>query len=140
MTKRWRETEFTAADFLVENGWPEAEAVGSSLPGSDITGTPAVTWEIKARRDFNPQKTLRQAEGHGGDFQIAVMRPDGAGPKTVHKWPAFTTFEQMVKLLRLAGYGEPLADDIERVGDFEFLLECLEEAKELVASKMAARI
>lgn len=140
MTKRWRETEFLAADYLSEHGWPSAKAVGSSLPGSDIENTPGLTWEIKARRDFDPRKVLRQAANHGGDFQVAVMRPDGSGPKDVEDWPAFMTFGQVVRLLRLAGYGEPLPEDTDRHGDFAYLLSCLEEAKEAVASKMAARI
>src|SRR5215475_9682074 len=51
MTKRWSETQHTAAAFLRGRGWPYAEAVGNGRPGADVTGTPGLSVEVKALDD-----------------------------------------------------------------------------------------
>lgn len=107
--ERGRATEHLVAAAYVGDGWPHAEATGAGSPGRDIKGTPGIATEVKARREFAPMAALRQAVANaGGDVPVVVMRPTGGGPSNVDEWPAFTTFGQLRRLLRLAGYGEPL--------------------------------
>lgn len=109
---RGRQTEHIGADYLKVNGWPFAEPVGSSAPGCDITGTPGVGWEFKARRDLDLTGWLRQAVGNAQAKElvpILVFRPNGYGPASVGNWPAITTFAWQCQLLRAAGFGDPLS-------------------------------
>lgn len=70
--------------------------------------TPGASFEVKARRSFDPAAWMRQARKQAGEDELAVvvMRPDGAGEKSVLDWPAFVRLEDLMKLLAGAGYGE----------------------------------
>lgn len=97
------------AEYLAANGWPYAESTGAGRAGSDITGTPGLDWEVKARRNLNlvgliDQMRERRVDGRPS---IAVVRPDGKGPKTIADWPAVVPLSDLCDLLRDAGYGEP---------------------------------
>lgn len=105
--RRARNSEFDVADYLAENGWPRAEAVNSGASGSDIKHTEPIPWEVKARRGFNPKAAMKQASARPGDFHPCVLRVDGMGPASIEQWPAVLPFGELVRLLRLAGYGEP---------------------------------
>ena len=98
-----------AALFLNENGFPYAESTGAGRTGSDITGTIGIDWEIKARTGFNPSAAMKQLEDrdNGKDLGIVVLRLNGQGEKSVGSWVAMLRFEDVVNLLREAGYGEP---------------------------------
>lgn len=101
---RGRQSEKAVAAYLALNGWPYAEAVGSGTPGADITGTPGVAIEVKARRDLNLTGWLRQACARPG-VAMVCHRPDGYGPATVADWPVTMRLADVVTLLRAAGYG-----------------------------------
>ena len=119
---RARETEQAVADFLAANGWPAARRVAASLSGPDTLETPGLHFEVKARRDLRLTEWLEQAGPPGGglrrlentraglvpaELPIVVHRPDGWGavrPGT-GMWPATMRLEDLVALLRLAGYG-----------------------------------
>jgi hypothetical protein len=113
---RARETEDAVTGFLAENGWPQAARVGPFQPGADVTGTPGLRFEVKARRDLRLTEWLEQAGPRPLDgavmigavpklLPVVVHRPDGWGPAKVGLWPATTRLEDLVALLRLAGYG-----------------------------------
>lgn len=96
------------ADYLAANGWPFAQSTGAGRSGTDVTGTPGLHWEVKARRGLNLGADLRQAVGHGDCPGILVIRLDGTGPTTIADWPAVLRLGDLVELLRLAGFGEPI--------------------------------
>jgi hypothetical protein len=103
-------TEELVAAYLAENGWPFAEAVPRGTGGPDIKGTPGIIWEVKARTGFDPMRNVRQvlANTPDGAMSDIVLRCNGQGPASIGLWPVFKTFEQEIRLLRQAGYGEPL--------------------------------
>lgn len=107
--RRGRDTELLAARYLAEHGWPYAMPTGAGAAGIDITGTPGIGWEIKARAAFEPMANLRQATRNAGDgVPLVLLRPNGVGPTQIGLWPVFTTLDHMVWLLRSAGFGDPL--------------------------------
>lgn len=109
--RRGRETEHVVAAAFACDGWPYAVATGAGTPGRDITGLPGLACEVKARTGFDPMANLRQATRYSqGDVPLVVMRPNGYGPTTVDEWPAFIPFGVLRKLLRQAGYGDPLKE------------------------------
>jgi len=102
-------TQRILAAYLREHGFPFAEPVGAGRTGSDITGTVGIDWEIKARARFNPKETIDQLSerSNGKDLPIAVMRLNGQGKASISSWVAMLTLQDLVVLLREAGYGEP---------------------------------
>lgn len=109
--RRGAETQTVLAAYLVDHGFPGAMSTGAGRSGTDVTGTIGITWEAKARRDFSPLAWARQAAKVDPLLlPICVCRPDGMGPQSVADWPAFTTVAHQVRLLRMAGYGDPLPD------------------------------
>ena len=98
------------AEYLAANGFPYAEPTGAGRPGTDVTGTPGIDWEVKARRGINLIGTMRQQSEriYEGTVPIAVIRPDGFGPASISMWPAVMPLSVAVQLLREAGYGDPL--------------------------------
>lgn len=107
--RRGRESERLVADAYRADGWPYAEAVGAGSPGRDVRGVPGVATEVKARAGFDPLANLRQAvKSAGDDIPVVVLRCVGQGPTTIDDWPAFLPFGALRRLLRAAGYGNPL--------------------------------
>lgn len=107
--QRGYDTERLVAAAWQADGWPHAEVVRGQ--GADLTGTPGIQVEIKARREFAPLEWMRQATGHGdGALPVVIMRPDGAGPTTVDDWPVILPHHVLRRLLRLAGYGSEVSD------------------------------
>jgi len=108
--RRGRDTELLAARYLAENGWPYAMPTGAGASGIDITGTPGLAWEVKARTGFDPMANLRQAVGNAGEHNLplVLLRPNGVGRAQIGSWPVFTTLNHMIALLRTAGFGDAL--------------------------------
>ena len=102
---RGAETELRFAEHLTTHGWPWAQVRRGA--GSDITGTPGLVWELKARRGFTPLAWLRQVRNHGAGLPVAVIRPDGLGPAHIGGWAMMFTVEDGINLLHAAGYGTP---------------------------------
>jgi hypothetical protein len=96
------------AMYLAENGFPYAESTGAGRPGTDITGTIGIDWEVKARKDFSPSATIKQLKDrhNGKDLPVAVLRLNGQGEANVGEWVTLLRLEDFVELLRDAGYGE----------------------------------
>jgi len=101
--RRGKDTQNRLAEYLAAHGWPHAQSTGSGRNGSDVTGTPGISWECKARSDFNPVGWLKQAQQSAG-LPIAVYRPNGVGPHP-DKFIAMVPLSDLVPLLLAAGYG-----------------------------------
>jgi len=100
------------AMYLAEHGFPYAESTGAGRPGTDITGTVGIDWEVKARKDFSPGATIKQLKDrhNGKDLPVAVLRLNGQGEANVGEWVTLLRLEDFVGLLRDAGYGEQDAE------------------------------
>lgn len=105
-------TQRLIADAMRADGWPYAESVGAGRGGADITGTPGVSIEAKARRGLALGEWMRQAvaQAGAGEVPVLVIRLDGQGPATIDEWPAVLPFAMLRRLLRQAGYGSPVPD------------------------------
>lgn len=105
--RRGADTQRVVAEAWRGDGWPYAEAVGAGANGRDITGTPGIALEVKARAGFDPLAWLRQADRNAhGDLSAVVLRPNGAGPVSVDTWPVILAHGAFRALLRAAGYGD----------------------------------
>ena len=104
---RGYKTQSLLAEYLRKNGWQFAESTGAGRQGSDITGTPAIDWEVKARADFNPQAALKQMADRSKDgvLSVAVLRPNGYGEARIGEWAFVVPLSVGIELLRSAGYG-----------------------------------
>ncbi len=113
---RGMRTQLLVAQYLKENGWPFAESAGAGRSGADITGTPDLSIEIKARTELSPLAWVRQAEtAADGRLPFAVFRCNGQG-EDAGKYLALLRFGDLVELLRAAGYGSaPTVDDLPEV-------------------------
>lgn len=96
------------ADYLKAHGFPFAESTGAGRQGSDITGTPCIDWEIKARTNFDPAGTIKQlaARNKDGTIGLAVLRLNGQGEASVEQWVGVLPLSVLVQLLNEAGYGD----------------------------------
>lgn len=67
------------AEFL-HRWFPFAESTGAGRSGEDVTGTPGLSIEVKARAAFNPVGWLKQAKKNAGhNLAMVVLRPNGVG-------------------------------------------------------------
>ena len=100
------------AERFADNGFPHAEPVGAGRAGSDIVGLVGIDVEVKARRDLNLVGLMEQLDARAKDgvLGIGVVRPDGMGETTVGMWPAVMCLDDLIALLRAAGYGTPLEE------------------------------
>lgn len=102
---RGMRTQKLVATYLAEHGWPFAESAGAGRNGTDVTGTPDIAVEVKARTNLEPLKWVKQAEtAAGGRLPIAVFRSNGQG-ENAGQYLALIRFDQLVEVLREAGYG-----------------------------------
>jgi hypothetical protein len=110
---RGYETQRLVATYLAEHGWPYAEPTGAGRTGTDITGTPGLDSEIKARRGLIITELMTQlAERRDTSLlPLGVIRPDGWGPARIADWPVVMRLEDAVWLLHEAGYGTPNAEE-----------------------------
>lgn len=101
------------AERFAANGFPHAEPVGAGRAGTDITGIVGVDVEVKARRGLNLLALMAQLEERAQDgvLGVGVIRPDGMGEASVGRWPAVLCLDDLIALLRAAGYGLPLEED-----------------------------
>ena len=98
--------------YLRTAGFPHAERrlAGSAKDRGDIAGMPGVVVEVKncARTDLAGwvDEAVLEQENDGADYGIVVHKRRGKGD--AGQWYATCTVEQIVRLLRQAGYGTPL--------------------------------
>lgn len=98
--------------YLREHGFPHAERrlAGSAVDRGDIAGMPGVVVEVKncARTDLAgwlDEAVLEQAND-GADYGLVWHKRSGRGD--AGDWYVTMTPAQAVRLLRAAGYGQPL--------------------------------
>lgn len=98
------------ADYLAANGWPSAQSVGAGRPGADVLGTPGVAFENKTADEFRILEFMRQAKVNAGsaDIPVVVYWPRGFGAMSVEYVPTIVPLAYTVRLLRGAGYGNPI--------------------------------
>ena len=103
---RGRATERLVAAYWRANGWPWCEPNGASAAGADLTGTPGLAVEIKARANVALPAFMRQAQKHAGAhlLPVLILRLNGQGPKTVGDWPVILRHSDFLQLLDDAGY------------------------------------
>ena len=103
-------TQRIVAAYLAERGWPHAYAIGAGEAGDDIQGTLDIAVEVKARTGFSPLAAIRQMQARRRPGYVplpfAVLRMDGTGESTIEDWPCVIRLEDLVWLLREAGYGD----------------------------------
>ena len=104
---RGYETQRIVAHYLRLKGWPHCYAIGAGESGDDIQGTLDISVEVKARTGFSPLAAIRQMQARRTTaLPFAVLRMDGTGESTIDDWPVVVRLEDMVALLRAAGYGD----------------------------------
>lgn len=102
---RGMRSQLLTAEYLKTRGWPFADSAGAGRPGIDILNTPDVAVEVKARSDWSPLAWVKQAEKNAdGRLPFAVYRANGQG-EDAGKFIALIRLEDLVPLLRAAGYG-----------------------------------
>lgn len=108
---RGYETQRLAADHL-RPYFPHVEPAGAGRPGSDLTGTVGIDWEIKARRGLVISELMNQLDARAKDgvLGVGLIRPDGMGPASIGRWPFIVCFDDGIALLRAAGYGMPVEE------------------------------
>lgn len=93
-------TQRIVAD-AAQDTFPGCYPPGAGESGDDLRNTPGWSFEVKARRAFNPLEWMRQVKKNAAWNDVAVvMRPDGAGPTTVDDWPAFVPYGQLRRMIR----------------------------------------
>ena len=93
--------------------FPNAEPTGAGRSGADVLATPGVDIEVAARRGFPVVEKMKQIAAraksnhtdNGPLLGIVVLRPDGMGETTVGDWPAIVRLDDLIDLLKEAGYG-----------------------------------
>ena len=96
------------AQYLAVNGFPFAESTGAGRSGTDITGCVGLDWEVKARTGFNPSSAINQLKERAktGILGLVCLRLNGQGEEKVKDWVVVLRLEDVVNLLKEAGYGE----------------------------------
>lgn len=145
-TNRGKDTERKVVAWLRDNGWPHAErtiTTGASNGArtrddlGDITGTPAITWQVKSLRPANRAEravdgwmveVAMQSRAASSDVGVLVVRREGTAD--VGEWWAWLsvhdlislhgtfeiqpaghvrmTVDQAATMLRRSGYGDSL--------------------------------
>ena len=105
--QRGRDSEKCVADYLVRHGFKTAHVTSMAASGSDVLGIPGIDFEIKARSGLPISETLAQLKRrrHETGLGIGVLRLNGQGEKAVGDWVAILTFDDLIYLLKAAGYG-----------------------------------
>ena len=100
--------------YLRDNGFGGAErrALHGAHDQGDVTGTPGICWEVKNHKRYAiPEwldETADEAHNADADHGILIVKPNGVGTTRVGDWWAILTVDQVVQLLRQAGYGDAL--------------------------------
>ena len=106
--------------YLTDHGFPNAERrlSGGDNDRGDITGTPALVWEVKNTREarLGPWVDQLADEIVAADADYGAVVHKRAGKRDPGEWFATLPLADLCRLLVDAGYGDPesLAHDAER--------------------------
>ena len=105
--QRGRESEKVVADYLVRQGFHTAHVTSMAASGSDVLGIPNLDIEVKARAGLPISETMAQLKRRRkvSGLGVGVLRMNGQGEKSVGDWVAILTFDDLIHLLKAAGYG-----------------------------------
>jgi hypothetical protein len=101
--------ELAAAKHLAANGFPHAERRGGGFGGSDIVGTPGITWEIKNQAGIRLGEWMDQANDarvDAGDVH-AVLVVKRRGTANPGEWFAVMELDGLLRLLAETGWTTP---------------------------------
>ena len=102
---RGRASEKHVADYWRQHGFPYCEPVGAFRPGADLTGTPGISVEVKARAGLSLPAWMRQAEQAAEHcLPILIVRNNGQGPASIGNWSAVLRHHDLMQLLHDAGW------------------------------------
>ena len=94
-------SQSVVAAWFKDHGWPYAESTGAGRSGSDVTGMPGLSVEVKARRGFSPLAWLKQARSEArSGLPFVVFRCDGQGEANVGEWGVLVRLDDFTELLR----------------------------------------
>lgn len=97
--------------WLRGHGWPYAERRGGGFGGSDVAGTPGLTFECKAQAGTRLGEWVDQtdaARATAGDT-YGVLCVKRRGTSDVGQWFAVLPLDAMARLLAEAGWTAPPA-------------------------------
>ena len=105
--QRGRDSERIAADYLVRHGFDTAHVTSMAASGSDIRGITGIDFEIKARNGLVIAETMAQLKRRRREvgLGVGILRMNGQGEKAIGDWVAILTFDDLIYLLKAAGYG-----------------------------------
>ena len=124
---RGRQSQEWLAERLRDEGWTDAKSRSASLPGMDVYDVPGLAPEVKATEGQDFTGALRQAQKNAGDnpcdfhketagsasadcndctraLPFVVYRPRGYGKERMDDWVVALRLEDMISLLKKAGY------------------------------------
>lgn len=91
-------TQKNVAEYLTR-WFPCAESTGAGRSGADVTNTPGLAIEVKARSGFDPVGWLKQAKKNAGQsLAIVVSRPNGVGDNA-EDYLAILRFGDLMKVI-----------------------------------------
>jgi len=106
--------ESAVVKYLSGQGFPGAErrALAGSSDLGDITGIPGLVMEVKNHRTYKFPAWVEETEvervNASADYGILIVKPNGIGTTRVGDWWAVMPLSEIIKLVREAGYGDPL--------------------------------
>lgn len=106
--QRGRDSEKFVADYLVRQGFITAHVTSMAAHGSDVLGIDGLDIEVKARAGLPISETMAQLKRRRSEtgLGVGVLRMNGQGEKVVGDWVAILTFDDLIYLLKAAGYGQ----------------------------------
>lgn len=104
---RGRESERLLAQYLNAEGFIAFPA-NPSASGSDVVGVEGIDWEIKSRRNLDIPALFKQLERRrkSTGLGLGVIRLNGQGAKNIGSWVGLVRLDDLVYLLKAAGYGK----------------------------------
>lgn len=108
--------ERSVVEHLRANGFPHAERrlAGDSKDRGDIAGAPGIVFEVKncERTELGAwlDEAVVEQANDGADYGVVWHKRRGRGDAGA--WYATMPAAQLVRLLRQAGYGEPLSASV----------------------------
>jgi hypothetical protein len=114
---RGRALQNALANYIRDNGFPNAESAGAGRQGTDVLGTPGIVWECKTARnfkaDFRPVEWVAQSKRHMGNGRATALRdplpvtvyfPNGVGEAKTEHALGIVPLHVLMQLLKEAGY------------------------------------